>query len=219
MLRKIVFLSLLVTAVLSQSASATPTDFLPESSYATAIGKWQGYRTFDRLSSDGILGKIEFAVYDSHNLQNSEETTLVNDLTSQLGLDGQYIYAYQVFNLQGSQAAITSVAVGLDLTGTDVDDAGASNDDNGGIAPDGSPTDGVWEFNGRNILVNEHSWFLVFSSNQGPVVGDYKVEVIEHEDTDLPIPEEVPEPGTLMLLGFGGTMLIAKRKRRKAGLN
>jgi hypothetical protein len=209
-------MGLLAIAVLAQNASAVLTEYLPESSYATTEGNWQGFKYYDELFSGerAIHARVDFAVYDQTNLKaGSKEETLVNSLN----LDGQFIYAYQVLNTRSnSDAEITYFALttlgGASLSG--IDDTTSYDDGIGGKGPTDIPLQCTWEFNGNSgmILKDEYSWFLVFSSDYSPVAGDFQVRTID-DSGPTPIPPEVPEPGILTLLGIGGAMVLSRRKK------
>ena len=72
----------------------------------------------------------------------------------------------------------------------------------------------IWEFSGEGIgetilLAGDHSWFLMFSSDKTPVVGDFRIEGPEEGD----VPAPMPEPGTLMLLGIGSALIFTRRRK------
>ena len=74
-----------------------------------------------------------------------------------------------------------------------------------------------WKIEGTNSFIykGDHSWFLVFSSGQDWVKGNYDVKGPENEG-ELPQPE-IPEPASmLVLLSAGGLMM---KKRRKTPLS
>lgn len=193
---------LLGLMIFPNNASATLLA-LPDSSYLD--GLWQGTSYYP---DDGFSLRIDFAVYD---------TLGGNEIAAIEGFeapgDGQYIYAYQIFqnNNEGyNEVACFSL---LNLDGSAVDGSlmqctTALDDKNDGIAPDplicGNP--GIWVWGGDNgyISTAQHSWFLVFSSHSVPIAGSYEVQA----PSDFPI----PEPMTVALLGFGALAILRKRK-------
>jgi hypothetical protein len=218
--REIGFFSLLVLAALFvQNASATLPPMLPTSSYAD--GAWQGFRLYDESLGGGdfLRGRIDFAVYD----------TLGGNEFIEAGFEaqgeGQYIYAYQIFNdyEPASDEAVWSFAVfGIDEDGepsgvplvVDEMSIGSQEDPESGVEPTdayfgSSNSRGVWEFGGGALFAGEHSWFLVFNSNSGPVPGSYEVKAPEEGK----FPVSTPEPGTLMLLGIGGALIFTRRRK------
>ena len=202
-------LSLLVVAtLLVQSASAT---LLPISSYED--GYWQGSRYYDVPVDDSYLrGRIDFAVYDT--VAYAGEFISV-DIENQF--EGRYIYAYQILNdYPASEEAVQYFAVfNLEEVPMDVyEDSIDSVEDtpDSGVAAtwkdfEGSTVKAVWEFGAGILIAGEHSWFLVFSSDRSPVPGDYEISNVRGE---FPA---VPEPGMIALLGIGGAMLFAGRRR------
>ncbi len=217
-IKKSSFLSLLFFAALFvQDASAAV--MLPESSYAP--DQWQGSVFYNQAWGDKFLqGRIDFAVYDTDNLYLSGETAF----TDQLSLPGRYIYAYQVFNnLDESDESVIYFAVFKPNGGAplDVDESsiGSQDDGNSGVQPSGEYFSDdkrkvFWEFKGIEgglIYKGDHSWFLVFSSNSAPVVGNYEVKGPE---ADVPIPEEIPEPAMIALISLGGTLVMCRGRRK-----
>jgi hypothetical protein len=210
-LRKIIFICFLTVVAFSQNASAVLTEYLPESSYGD--GQWQGFKYYDEGQQNGggfLRGRIDFAVYDQQNLELDDEIALVEELD----LQGRFIYAYHILNDRGnSDAAVAYFSIGsVGPVSPDIDYTGSV--DNGyinGIEPSGSPSPGVWNFDNGLILKGHRSWFLILGSNGAPVAGTY--EVRSEQESELPVPEEVPEPGILTLLGIGGAMVLSRRKK------
>jgi hypothetical protein len=160
-----------------------------------------------------LRGRIDFAVYDTEHPEYGNEY-LDNGL--EMPGDGQYIYAYQIFNdYPVSEEAVAYFAL-LDINGDsiDIDSISSQEDPEVGIAPgeeyfDGGESKVVWEFNGSDgyIIVGEHSWFLVFSSNHDWVKGDYEIR----GPAEVPVP--MPEPATIALLGLGSIPILMRRRR------
>jgi len=210
--------SLILVTFFVQNVSAVPTDYLlPVSSYAEAEGAWQGSTFFDEVWNDGWLrGRIDFAVYDTANMQpGSGEKTLADNLD----LPGRFIYAYQVINdYDASDESVAYFSVlGDGQTPLDLyeESIGSYDDGSSGRAPTNHLFEDqlsvVWEFTGGLLYKGDHSWFLVFSSNSGPAAGDYEVKGSESQPTPIP---EIPEPATVILLGLGAAVVVSIRKRR-----
>jgi hypothetical protein len=198
--------------------NASATFILPVSSYAEAEGAWQGSSLYEE---DNFSVLVEFAVYDSDNLQYTDETSLVDEF----GLDGQYVYAYQLFNTNQEGYDVIAYFGLLDSLGASLDgsltygdstayDDSAYNSGDGGVAP--TPVDSetefvwIWTFDGGYVAQSEHSWFLVFSSDYEPVAGDYEIRGPETPDNPVP---GVPEPAMVVLFGVGSVSLFLKRRR------
>jgi len=204
MTKKIRLFSLLVAAALfAQDASATLAPIL-ESSY------YDGYVFY---YEDGLFGRIDFAVYDTSVEENSHEYL---DIGITKPGDGQYIYAYQIFNDYSFSAESVAYFALLDIIGNsiEIDTIGSQEDPENGIEPGSAYLNEddykiVWEFNGGAgyIIAGEHSWFLIFSSDNDWVPGSYEIKGPD----DVPVP--VPEPATVALLGIGSMLILLKRRR------
>jgi len=230
--KRVLILSFLIGAILfAQDASATPLLMLPDSSYAEATGNWQGSKEY---KEDGFYARVDFTVYDTgYLLADSDEETLVDSLTSEegLGLDGRYIYAYQIFNHTDSSQTKTIEYFGLldssdsPINGAHVLDIGSSTDAEylsgtfgEGVEPTESitnplswtfgPSSELWDSSGEYLDSGDHSWFLVFSSNTAPVSGSYEIKPPPDSPPDFP----VPEPAMLTLLSIGGAILLRRGK-------
>ena len=87
-----------------------------------------------------------------------------------------------------------------------------------GVAPSYSGFDNdeskvVWKFEDGYLEAGDHSWLLVFSSDQSWVEGNYEIEGVENP---FPVaPASNPEPATLLLLTAGGGLLLTKRNKLK----
>ncbi|MHC4623182.1 MAG: PEP-CTERM sorting domain-containing protein [Planctomycetota bacterium] len=206
---KIRFLAFLVVAtVFAQNASGTLAPML-SSSY---------YEGFVFYSENGLRGRIDFAVYDTEHAQYGDE---YKDNGLEKPGEGQYIYAYQIFNdYQDSEEAVADFALlGINGVAIDIPSIGSQEDPEAGVASgseyfDGDESKIVWEFNGMDgyIASGEHSWFLVFSSSHGPTKGDF--EISGGDQVLVP----APEPSTVALLGLG-MALAFMRRRRSAKVN
>jgi len=221
MLRKFLFSVAVVSVVIlfSSAAFATLERILPSSSY------YDGSTFYDEdLGEYGRLsGRIDFAVYDTDTYANE---FIGNDGFEAPG-ERQYIYAYQIFNdYQTSEAAVNYFAIfGIDgqlLSESSITGLGYQNDSSDdpteeGVEPSYSGFDNIeskviWRFEDGYLEAGDHSWLLVFSSDQGWVEGDYEIGGVENP---FPTPPggENPEPTTLFLLTAGGGLLLTKRRK------
>jgi len=211
MIRKFELLSLLFVVTLFVQDTYSALLVLPHSTYGDLYG-WQGSRIY---KDNGFNVLIDFTVYDTE--------TYLNEFIGTDGFvnpgQGRYIYAYQIFSHPTADEDITYFGIfGIETTIDEATIDGLSSQDDG---EEGVPTSDeyfdddlarvVWEFDWGVLIAGEHSYFLVFSSNYEPVVGDYEIRSFE-EEGDVPIPE-IPEPGMLTLLGIGGAMIFTKRRR------
>jgi hypothetical protein len=195
MIRKLGFFSLwLAVTLFANRAAATLT-----SSY------YHGSTHY--FTPDGLHGRIDFAVYDNRN-----EYFTRNGL--QAPGTGDYVYAYQVYHDSGVNPALSSFAI-LGIGGAVVDGIDRHNDQSGGIASTDeyfTASKGVWEFqneHGQGILfAGEHSWFLVLSSMNDWVAGEYEINTADN----FPVP--IPEPAMITLLGIGGALTVRLRRRK-----
>ena len=219
--REIGFFSLLVLVTLFfQNASAA---ILPFSTFGDREG-WQGSRPYEiPLVGDRVLsGDVAFTVYDTTNLVRTGETALA----AAWDKPGQYIYAYQIWNDdEVLNEAILSFAVfnedEVTPMNVDLENIGSIEDTpSSGVEPTGvdltvGNLEAIWEFRGEGIseailLAGDHSWFLMFSSDFAPVVGNFR---IEPPGGEVPVPPEIPEPATIALLGIGGALMFTKRRK------
>lgn len=201
---------LLVIAPLAADASASIVEFLPESSH------YQGRSYYGLYASSGILsGRIDFAVYDTTAANQGGWGDRDNP-----GL-GRYIYAYQILADEDSTVPVEFfgiLGIGEGAIADD-DDIGSQDDLSGeAIEPtqayfNPSLSKAFYEFEGGLLIADEHSWFLVISSNQDWVPGTYTFDKTASDE--VPIPEEtIPEPVTIVLFGFGGTLFLVKYRKR-----
>lgn len=208
-IRKInVFLVLVIAILFVQTAGATITTILPNSSYRQ--GRVHYYS-----------GRIEYAVYDTGTYP--DEFIGADGFTAPG--TGQYIYAYQIFTDDTSifpteYFAIAGIAEDAlaDPVNDNIGSVSDSPSDPGqeGVQPDrayitSSTTLGImgaWEFDDSLLAEGEHSFFLVLRSGTEPGWGTYTFN--KNLANQPPIPN--PEPSTIALLGFG--MLTLLRRRR-----
>jgi len=202
------FLGVFFVAMLFvHSASATLAPMLTSSYHDGFVfyGFEVGYEGY-------LKGRIDFAVYDTEHPEYGDEYL---DAGLTVPGEGRYIYAYQIFNDYAfySEEAVAYFAV-LGIDETTINGLGSQEDPEAGIEPgeqyvDGAESRAVWEFNGDDgyIIAGEHSWFLVFSSDQDWVKGDYEIRGPDQ----VPVP--VPEPAVIVLLGLGSVSIFRRRRR------
>ena len=190
---------------------------LPSSSYSS---DWEGHDFYGLQGtpegSRGLRGRVDFAVYDMHqeNLSNDEQA-LISSLDN-VPENHQYLYAYQIFNDYPniSEKAVDYFRLlGIEEgTEFDMDSGNDSPDDpseEGVNATSGE--DGVWRFTFDGLIgVGKHSWFLFLTSANSPILGDFEV----NGPGDTPVPGEVPEPGSAILLAGAAAIAALKRRRR-----
>jgi hypothetical protein len=209
MIRKIGLLSLLVVATLFiRDVSATLTEILPASSH------YEGRAYYSvPMGGGGIAGRIDFAVYDT--VTNPDEFVGADGFVNPGG--NRYIYAYQIFCDDTSTNPLEYFAIlGIGDSAIDSLNAIDSQDDLSGtsIQPDieyfnPSFSRAVWEFDSGLLIADVHSYFLVISSDHDWTAGTYAV--MQTEDGETVVPN--PEPGTLALLGIGGVLQFARRRK------
>ncbi len=156
--------------------------------------------------------RVDFAVYD----------TLGGNEFADAGFaapgDGQFTYVYQIFNeVDDSTFSIDLFRI-FEIEPAGIADPKAnqiSSEDDlaGGIAADSqsfnpSFTNGIWEFEQGALIQGEHSWFLTISSDHDYVAGNF---VINSPGDEVAVPP-VPEPATMILLGVGSAILMARRR-------
>jgi len=211
MMKRIIVLSLVAVATLFiQNADATLTKLvhLPDSLFAEEENNWQGYRLYNE---DGFYVLVEFTVYDTQRPgREQDEIDLSNALAAELDMTGQYIYAYQIFNHATAEKDVGYFKI-LNLDESPIvqalDDIGSYDDESDGVEPVMTLPEGIWAFAGGALIASTHSWFLVFSSNFAPVAGTFTIE----SPSDFPV---IPEPATIVLLGIGGSVIFAMRRRK-----
>lgn len=198
MMKKLFVLLAAIAAV--SCANATILTNLPESNYGT--DGWQGYKIY---SQDNVSARVEYAVYD----KQAANFDFFNIGT------GRYIYAYQIFtNDDAGYASIASFNIPgvntANLSGIGVE-TDTTDDD---IFADNDGATLLWSFEEDTLVGGTHSFYLVLSSNSGPVAGTYVIT--PHAIDELPTPDDenpVPEPTTILFVALGATGLLRKFKR------
>jgi hypothetical protein len=205
-MKAISFLSvLIVAAVVAQDAMA-----LPYSTYVDENGKsWTGRKTDTR---DGFNIKVEWTVYDI--IAKPEEF-------SWAGIDfpeDRYVYVYRITNLgdddiESFYLLENPQADQMIDWSSRIDETQAVKAGGGGVMPDNpSVEQGKWVWSSGGLdTVGATSAYLIFGSLYAPKAGSFKVEAPSGEP---PIPE-VPEPGTIALLGIASSLLIAMRTKKR----
>jgi len=197
---------------------------LPSSSFQG--GAWSGESTY---TDNGFQSLVQYAVYDT---QGGNELVNAGYVASEDGIGGgRYIYAYQIFNASSGTADIGYLnlfgAAGHTLTGGEMSGVIGShkdpNDQNPqqGISPFSGEFDDTnkeisWKFLSGTagsdfgvIGLSQHSYFLIYSSNNAPVMGSYKIE----PPSGTPEVPVAPEPATIVLFGTGGLILLRKLRK------
>ena len=195
-LKRVMLAGLFVVPFLFVQSAWAGLDFLPESSH------YQG-RAYKGMSGDRV--RVDFAVYDRFG---GNEFAAPGDK--------QYTYVYQIFNEVEDDTFSIDIFRIFEIDPVAIsgfDQISSEDDANGGIATDleyfnPSKTNGVWEFDEGTLIQGEHSWFLTISSDYDFVAGDFS---INSSDDEITIPA-TPEPATMMLLGVGSFILLARRK-------
>lgn len=207
MKRRIAFFAFAFIALLDAGdVFALPVELLPESHYLD--GAWVGTSYYQE---DGFNVRIDFAVYDTDDYPDDFEWTAEPPMPE----TDRYIYAYQIFNHHTADKEVAYFQI-LDIDEEPIPEAvmhsTTSQDDlSEGVEPLESDTQGVWEFDWGVLIAGEHSYFLILSSNQPPVVGDYKIESLTSEPPYVPS----PEPATIALLGLGGAAAFFHFQQKK----
>ncbi len=200
--RRFMLAGLFIVPVLLVQSVWAGLDFLPESSH------YQG-RAYKGVSGDRV--RVDFAVYD----------TLGGNEFANAGFaapgDGQFTYVYQVFNEVEDEDFFIDLFRISEIDPAAIagaDQISSQDDQEGGIATDleyfnPSFTNGIWEFEQGALVKGEHSWFLTLSSDHDYVAGNFSI--VSDPDDGMPIPS-LPEPATMILLGVGSVILMARRK-------
>ncbi len=195
----------IVPVLLVQSAWAGL--ILPESSH------YQG-SAYRGVAGDRM--RVDFAVYDT--LGGNEFA----DAGFAAPSDGRFTYVYQVFNeVDDSTFSIDLFRIfeiePAEIADPKTDQISSEDDQEGGIATkdelgeyfNPSSTNAIWEFEQGIFTKGEHSWFLTLSSDHDFLAGDWSI--LSDPDSEVPIPA-LPEPATMILIGVGSAILMARRK-------
>jgi len=190
---------------------------LPVSSFQG--GAWNGESTY---SDNGFQALVQYAVYDK--LGGNEWGAKGYEAPG----DGRYIYAYQVFNATSGTQDIGYLklfgAEGYTLTGGEISGLGSEKDTTSTQFPEQGIEPFSGEFNNTEKKISwkfldfggdfgaigqaQHSYFLIYSSNIAPVMGNYE---IKPPPSELP---QVPDPATIVLFGTGGLILLRKLRKK-----
>lgn len=195
-----------------------------------AFGGWQGTQHYTgALLSDTLDADVEYAVFAPGKFQNflDENSIVYNDPTA----GGEYIYAYQIVNIDPNTTPVTTFTVGMNGNespgNTGVTYVPAATDygtypyqptqDPG--ATGGGPgvsTSAVWPTaTGSPYTPGEVSAILFYSSPQVPELG--LSTVLAGFAGEFPLnsmPNPVPEPATLFL-GLAAGIGLAMRRRSR----
>ncbi|MBN1391573.1 MAG: PEP-CTERM sorting domain-containing protein [Sedimentisphaerales bacterium] len=197
----------LLTVLLSLQATAKAGYYLPESSL------WQGARFYNENNVDAY---VEYAVYDTASATYHDTLDGLIDGFANPG-SGQYIYAYQAINLGSSLPPIATFEL-LGGNPSAADGIGSLDDGYGGLIPTNDGVSFLWRFDNGVFVANEHSAFMIFSSNSGPVAGSFKLSTLDEYGDEPPIDNlqtDVPEPATVALLAAGAWAIIIRKKDQK----
>ncbi len=183
-----------------------------QSTWALTSSYYDG-SVFYNNPDDMLNVRIDFAVYDT------ELGTEYQDNGIEMPGEGRYIYAYQIFQSPSSGSDVTEFSVmdmGGNLLGESlINGTSAQDDGDGGIEPLASDTQGLWTWafvdGSGYIEAGEHSYLLVFSSEEDLTKGTYE---IKGSGLAIPNPVHTPEPTTIAILALGSVMLTARRRRR-----
>ena len=220
--------------LVSQASAATQT-LLPSSSLYDGYTYYGETITMQNGSTSYMQGRIDFAVYDTlggNEWECGDDGVQGTDDDFANPGNGRYVYAYQIINdYEGySEVAIQSFSI-FGLNGAEIsvfaDSVGTEMDAQKGQEASGtdlSDTTVTWNFlhgtTDYTIGIDEHSVFLIFSSDYSWTEGDYSLEAY---DTEFPVApgadgtadsNPTPEPVTIALLGFGSLIAFVRNKRK-----
>jgi len=192
-------------------------EILPQSSYYSYTSYYNG-------TTDGIV--VESSVYNRDALTGEAEA----EFSDSIEIEGQYIYAYQIYNGNGSFMDISEFSI-YGIGNTDPEDYAIDDEDQittmedtfndpgqeaTGIDADNYQLSGdhsqvAWYFSGESgvIGIGDHSYYLIIVSDHDMTLGTYDFEGIQDDVVVVPN----PEPCTIALLGVGG--LILRRTGRR----
>ena len=200
----LIFLFILIFT-LAQGASAA---------FVNALEHGTTYYHEDQGGGTYLDGHINWGVYHNDPDSYFDDTGLTAPTSD------PFIYVYQIFSTDPQDEPVGSFAL-LDISEASVSYMGSQDDLTGGLEPsdeDLADSKAMWEWSADGgyslIYMDDHSWLLVITSGDGPVVKDYEVRGPQSSD---PLgPPKVPEPGMMALLCVGSTILYAKRKKGKS---
>jgi len=195
---------------------------LPLAGDPNAILSDAGDYSFGGLANQPILDvRLEYAVYeaDYYRLAGGYDPSWQGP-----GTGDDYIYAYQMFNSSGSGVGADFMSVGI-LDGAQVGAIGYDPNfgGGGGVAPTvglfvGNPAQSaVYLFSNCVVGGNgtdEESVILLFTSNQGPIMGHGTVAGGGVGGTvAVSRPSAIPEPATLVIFATGIAITFVTRRR------
>lgn len=202
---RVVAAALLVAVLCVPAQAATLVDF-----FGSSVVSGQSPYTGPTLS-----GTVAYAVYT--------EAVFESNFPGYDVPSGEWAYVYQVLNGDGdpvSQNAVVGINSSVNTIGDVTIDGSASE-----TAPQNSiltpAVSAVWDFSGigNNVptLANSNGLVLTSTNLPGPATTlDILVDGGASAFTTVIAPGdiEIPEPASLLLLGMGGAVLVATRRRR-----
>ncbi len=167
---------------------------------------WGGTSPF--ATAAGIVGRIEFGVYD---------TQVAGGLAFSSPGNRRYVYAYQIFTNQNSLTAVDYfMLTGINPSGiADAQDID-TYDTPGGVGVSEDPyytlakTEAIFRFQDGVLIQGANSVILLLGSDATPIIGGYSF--VPPQDGTAPVPGEIPEPATIALLMGGALLSLRKRK-------
>lgn len=178
-------------------------------SFGSALPGSTGIAAF---SSSNLAGSVQYAVFTE-----SAYNSIFTNSTVSVGL-GELAYVYQVINT-GTDAVSKNRILGLNASITGIGSSDINAGGAGEVAPSSvtlPPPYADWDFS-PNILSGENSSALVLTSTNlpdgtttdiifnGGTIGN--VQVIKPGNI------AIPEPASVLLLAFGSTLLLVRRRR------